>query len=130
MESKEDPAFIERASNITNQPEDILEATNASVVQANPNVLNEIDTVPFLSIEPFKTGSKNSENEETNDDKDTEEKVKPEPNSICEDIWNKKLEPLEILLNLTSIKCTEDLVVIQSKFINAMHDRDHEYYVE
>ena len=75
MESKEDSAFVEKASNITNQPEEILEATNNSVVEVNPNVLTKIDTIPFLTIEPFKTGSKNSENKEKNVDDDTEEKV-------------------------------------------------------
>ena len=62
MSSKEDPAFVEKASNVTNQPEEILEATNASVLEANPNVLTEIYTLPFLMIEPFEPGSRNSEN--------------------------------------------------------------------
>ena len=45
--------MIFNASNVTNQPEEILEATNASVVEANHNILTEIDTLPFLTIEPF-----------------------------------------------------------------------------
>ena len=50
MESKEDPAFVEKQSKVTNQPEEILEATHASVVEANHNVLTKIDTLPLLNL--------------------------------------------------------------------------------
>ena len=44
-----------------------------------------------LTIKPFKfkTVSNNSEKEETSDDDDTKDNVKPEPNEMYGDIWKK-----------------------------------------